>query len=79
MCHHCLTLHFVLLYYLLFSVDIVKAQKEAAKLPHCPLEIRASDEDNALGADYFRNNKEMIRKELLTYGAIWFRGFGVLL
>jgi len=60
------------------GVDVVKAQKEAAKLPHCPLEIRASDEDNALGADYFRNNKEMIRKELLKYGAIWFRGFDLM-
>merc|ERR1712238_384020 len=30
------------------------------------------------GADYFRNNKEMIRKELLTYGAIWFRGFDLM-
>jgi hypothetical protein len=60
------------------GMDIVEAQKEAAKQPHCPLEIRASDEDNALGAEYFRNNKDMIRKELLKYGAIWFRGFDLM-
>jgi len=60
------------------GIDIVAAQKEAAKQPHCPLEIRASAEDNALGAKYFSENKEMIREELLKYGAIWFRGFDLM-
>jgi len=60
------------------GIDVVEAQKEAAKQPHCPLEIRASEEDNALGADYFRANKEKIRQDLLKYGAIWFRGFELM-
>ena len=47
-------------------------------MPHCPLEIRASDDDNAKGAQYFAENKEMIREELLKYGAIWFRGFDLM-
>lgn len=47
-------------------------------MPHCPLEIRASDEDNAKGAQYFAENKEMIRAELLKYGAVWLRGFDLM-
>lgn len=60
------------------GIDIVAAQKEAAKMPHCPLEIRASDSDNAMGAEYFSKNKEKIREELLKHGAIWFRGFDLM-
>ena len=60
------------------SVDVVQAQKEAAKMPKCPLEIRASPSDNALGAQYFVDNKDKIRAELLKYGAIWFRGFDLM-
>ncbi|KAL9180749.1 hypothetical protein ACHAXT_011202 [Thalassiosira profunda] len=60
------------------GVDIRKAQREAAKMPHCPLEMRASAADNALGAEYFSQNKEKIRSELLKYGAIWFRGFDLM-
>ena len=30
------------------------------------------------GADYFRENKEMIRDKLLQHGAIWFRGFELM-
>jgi len=60
------------------GMNIVEAQKEAAKQASCPLEIRASDEDNALGAEYFSNNKDMIRKELLKSGSIWFRGFDLM-
>jgi Taurine catabolism dioxygenase TauD, TfdA family len=60
------------------SIDVEKAQKEAAKMPHCPKEIRASAADNALGAEYFARNKEQIRKDLLLYGAIWFRGFDLM-
>ena len=47
-------------------------------MPHCPLEIRASAEDNAKGAQYFAENKEDIRDLLLHYGAIWFRGFDLM-
>eukprot|EP00529_Nitzschia_sp_RCC80_P021827 CAMPEP_0113497760 /NCGR_PEP_ID=MMETSP0014_2-20120614/30797_1 /TAXON_ID=2857 /ORGANISM="Nitzschia sp." /LENGTH=390 /DNA_ID=CAMNT_0000391711 /DNA_START=130 /DNA_END=1302 /DNA_ORIENTATION=+ /assembly_acc=CAM_ASM_000159 len=60
------------------DIDVVEAQKEAAKAPHCPLEIRASDEDNKLGAEYFANNKEQIKEDLLKYGAIWLRGFDLM-
>lgn len=60
------------------NVDIVKAQKEAAKMPHCPLEMRASAGDNAMGAEYFAKNKQQIKADLLKYGAIWFRGFDLM-
>mmetsp|Transcript_1535 Transcript_1535/g.2137 ORF Transcript_1535/g.2137 Transcript_1535/m.2137 type:complete len:453 (-) Transcript_1535:179-1537(-) len=60
------------------GIDVVQAQKEAAKMPTCPLEMRASDADNAMGADYFVQNKDKIRAELLKYGAIWFRGFDLM-
>jgi hypothetical protein len=57
---------------------VAEAQKEAAKAPHCPLELRASDEDNAMGAEYFSKNKDKIRADLLKYGAVWFRGFDLM-
>jgi hypothetical protein len=60
------------------DIDVAEAQKEAAKMPHCPLEVRASDDDNKLGATYFANNKDKIKAELLKYGAIWFRGFDLM-
>mmetsp|Transcript_8107 Transcript_8107/g.11698 ORF Transcript_8107/g.11698 Transcript_8107/m.11698 type:complete len:378 (+) Transcript_8107:84-1217(+) len=60
------------------GINIEEAQKEAAKMPHCPLEIRASDADVAKGADYFTQNKEQIRADLLQYGAVWFRGFDLM-
>ena len=47
-------------------------------MPHCPLEIRASDADNAMGAEYFEKKKDQIKKDLLKYGAIWFRGFDMM-
>lgn len=47
-------------------------------MPHCPLEVRASAADNAMGAEYFTKNKDKLRAELLKYGAIWFRGFDLM-
>lgn len=47
-------------------------------MPHCPLEIRASAADNAAGAEYFSKNRDKLRKDLLKYGAIWFRGFDLM-
>ena len=47
-------------------------------MPHCPLEIRATSANNKAGADYFAQNKDKIRAELLKYGAIWFRGFDLM-
>ena len=60
------------------NIDVVQAQKEAAKMPHCPLEMRASKADNDMGAEYFAKNKDKIRQQLLKYGAIWFRGFDLM-
>jgi len=60
------------------GIDVAEAQRMAKSVPHCPLELRASEADNAKGAAYFVENKEMIRAELLKYGAIWFRGFDLM-
>lgn len=60
------------------GIDIKKAQAQARRQPSCPLEIRASAADNAKGAQYFVDNKDKIKKELLKYGAIWFRGFDLM-
>lgn len=59
-------------------IDVSQAQKEAAKAPHCPLEMRASDADNQAGAAYFAQNREQIRQDLLKHGAIWLRGFDLM-
>ena len=59
-------------------IDIKKAQAQARRQPSCPLEIRASAADNAKGAQYFVDNKDKIKEELLKYGAIWFRGFDLM-
>jgi hypothetical protein len=60
------------------GINVKEAQAQAAKMPHCPLETRASAAENAMGADYFRQNSEKIRADLLKYGAIWFRGFDLM-
>jgi hypothetical protein len=68
-------LHSQIAYY---SIDIKEAQKEAAKAPHCPLEVRATDKDNEMGAEYFAKNKDQLRQDLLKHGSIWFRGFDLM-
>jgi hypothetical protein len=50
----------------------------AKSVPHCPLEVKASDSDNAEGASYFSKNSEKIKQDLLKHGAIWFRGFDLM-
>ncbi|CAJ1958510.1 unnamed protein product [Cylindrotheca closterium] len=60
------------------NIDIKQAQKEAAQAPNCPLEVRASDSDNQMGAEYFAKNKDKLREDLLKHGAIWFRGFDLM-
>eukprot|EP00978_Attheya_sp_CCMP212_P019785 scaffold55788_cov52-Attheya_sp.AAC.3 len=60
------------------GIDVEKAQREAKKMPHCPLEVRASPADNEMGAEYFSKNRVKLRKDLLKYGAIWFRGFDLM-
>jgi hypothetical protein len=61
-----------------FSIDVVEAQKMASKVPHCPLEMRASDSDNAQGAAFFSDNADKIKEDLLKYGAVWFRGYDLM-
>jgi len=60
------------------GIDVKEAQAIASKAPNCPLEIRASSEDNQMGAEYFEKNKDFLKQELLKYGAIWFRGFDLM-
>uniref|UniRef100_A0A7S2W2J7 TauD/TfdA-like domain-containing protein n=1 Tax=Eucampia antarctica TaxID=49252 RepID=A0A7S2W2J7_9STRA len=60
------------------GIDVAKAQKMAKAAPHCPAELRASDADNAKGAQYFADNKEKIRADLLKHGAVWIRGFDLM-
>jgi len=60
------------------GIDIVQAQKEARKMPSCPAEIRATDAMNAQGAQYFADNKDEIRNQLLKHGAVWLRGFDMM-
>ena len=62
----------------IYRIDVEAAQKEAAKMPKCPLEIRATKADAAKGVDYFRENKDYLRSELLKYGAVWLRGFDLM-
>jgi hypothetical protein len=59
-------------------IDIAEAQKMAKSVPHCPLEMRASDADNAKGGDFFEENADKIKADLLKYGAIWFRGYDLM-
>lgn len=40
--------------------------------------MRATDDDNKLGAEYFTKNKESIRQDLLKHGAVWLRGFDLM-
>lgn len=47
-------------------------------MPHCPAEIRATEADKAMGAEYFSKNKDMIRDQLLKHGAVWLRGFDLM-
>jgi len=60
------------------DINIAEAQKMASDVPHCPLEVRASEEDVAMGASYFSENRDHLRAELLKYGAVWFRGFDLM-
>ena len=60
------------------GIDIRQAQKQAAQMPSCPKDIRASEADNAAGAEYFAKNKDSLRKALLEHGAVWLRGFDLM-
>jgi len=61
------------------NVDVRKAQAQARRQPKCPLEIRPKNRaENESGAEYFRRNRDRIRKDLLKHGAVWFRGFDLM-
>ena len=60
------------------SINVRQAQREAAKAPKCPKELRASAADNTQGVEYFRKNKARIRQDLLKHGAVWLRGFELM-
>lgn len=60
------------------GINVAEAQRMAKKVPHCPMEVRASSADNAKGAQYFTDNADKIKQDLLKYGAIWFRGFDLM-
>lgn len=60
------------------DIDVEEAQRAASESPGCPFEMRASEEDNAMGAGYFSENRGVIREALLKHGAIWFRGFDLM-
>jgi len=60
------------------DIDINQVRKEVKNVPHCPLELRASAKDNEQEVQYFLNNKEKIRNDLVKHGAIWLRGFDLM-
>jgi len=54
-----------------------QAQYKAEDLPLCPLEIHATAEDNAKGADYFIEKRDELTALLAKHGTVWFRGFDI--
>jgi hypothetical protein len=59
--------------------SVEEAQAEARKAVEergaFPLEVHASEEDNAKGLEFFRENKDRIIADMKKHGAVWFRGF----
>eukprot|EP00667_Euglena_gracilis_P005271 EG_transcript_5309 len=43
-----------------------------------PLEVHATPELDALGVEYFAQNRERFQAALATHGCIWFRGFRLM-
>lgn len=60
------------------DINLDLAQLQAKMAPKCPLEQRPSTADQSKGAQFFADNKEKIRADLLKHGAIWFRGFDLM-
>jgi len=46
--------------------------------PACPVQIVATAEDNAMGLDYFKQNRAQLHEMLAKHGTIWFRGFDLM-
>ena len=57
------------------DLDEWQAKYKAEDLPTCPVEIHATPEANAAGADYFIERRDEFKAMLQTHGTIWFRGF----
>jgi len=57
------------------DVDEWQAKYQAEDMPVCPIEVHATPEDIAKGADYFVENREKFAEMLEKHGTIWFRGF----
>ena len=74
------------------KIDVVAAQAQAKKatmkkadFPFAPPvkksfphQIRASASDNSKGVEFFKQNKDKIRADLLEHGAVWVRGFDLM-
>jgi alpha-ketoglutarate-dependent taurine dioxygenase len=52
-----------------------QAKYRSEELPECPLEIVASEADNALGAEYFVQRRDELAELLARHGTLWLRGF----
>jgi len=57
------------------DVDEWQSKYKEEDMPTCPIEVVATPEDNAKGADYFIENREKLAEMLTKHGTIWFRGF----
>jgi hypothetical protein len=61
------------------SVEDVQAEarKAVESRGEFPLQMHASESDNAKGLNYFKENREEILANMKKHGAVWFRGFEV--
>ena len=57
------------------DVDEWQAKYQKEDLPTCPIEVVATDADNAKGAEYFIERRAEFKEMLAKHGTIWFRGF----
>ena len=59
------------------EIDVAQWQKQYREedMPACPVELKATPEANALGKEYFVQNREMILEMMEKHGTVWLRGF----
>ena len=62
----------------LSAVDWQKKYKAEGDLPVCPVEVVATAKDNAMGVEYFVQNRAKIQAMLQKHGTVWFRGFDLM-
>jgi hypothetical protein len=60
------------------DVDEWQAKYKAEELPECPLEIVATDADNAMGKEYFLQRREELEALLAKHGTLWLRNFDLM-